>query len=69
MPLTIDEIRPNGFFVVTNEKNDLVGTGKAKASKTVPGMVTLFFTPATLKHLDKGIRVPINWLETEITSD
>lgn len=65
MPVTVINLdKKSGHFELENSQGRLVGTGRAKASKTHPGMVTLFFSPSALPQLGNGLRVPIDWLST-----
>ena len=54
--VTVEKVQQDGSFILTEDGKE-VGTGRARASKNYPGMVTLalsVYTPA--------IRVPIDWL-------
>lgn len=66
MPLTVTNIGKNGRFAVINEAKTIIGYGRARASKTEPGMVTLFFPEHVITHIVNGVRVPINWLKEDI---
>jgi hypothetical protein len=64
MPLTIVDIHNNGLIHFEDEDGIIVGTGRAVASKSVPGYVTITFNHSVAQLIAKGnpIRVPINWM-------
>jgi len=68
MPLTIVNIRDNGHLEFEDNAGMIVGTGRAHASKTHPGMLTLTLSGEVSKRLAKGepLRIPINWLAADI---
>lgn len=64
MPLTVKHVDPvTGKFEVRDNNNIFMGNGRAKASKRMPGMITLFFPEHVIGHIINGIRVPINWID------
>jgi hypothetical protein len=62
MPITVTNFNTvSGYFELEDEKGKIVGTGKARVSRK-PGMITLFFDKQARKNLEKGLRLPINWV-------